>query len=307
MPNPAENLPRPLGHEVVKWDNSLNHLDFAALTVMEMNLFTAICAQVVERETTEVHLSYSLLKELMQFKSTSKQRFIKTLIKGTRHLRAFAVSYEHGTKIGAGQLFYNLEADKITGDLDVAVNEKVLGVLNNLTDNFTMFLQPNWVQITSKYAKIAYLIIMEWRKTGREIIIPMTEFRQRLNVPKTMTTNDITKRVLQPIEEQLTQHQLIKDLQITPIRTGHRYVAYKFTFAPMPLLAPITPSQTDRINRLTEIARTKTPAGKTMYRKDDRAIVTDATLTTAQKNRKLAAAHAHDEQLVIPLFKLGDE
>lgn len=89
---PAEQVEQtalPLGHEVVKWDNAMNEINLASLSVVEMNLFTAICAQVVERNADEVHLTYSALRELMHYKSKSRVRFAKMVVKATDRLRPF--------------------------------------------------------------------------------------------------------------------------------------------------------------------------------------------------------------------------
>lgn len=302
----SEQTALPLGHEVVKWDNAMNEINLASLSVVEMNLFTAICAQVVERDTDEIHLKYSALRELMHYKSKSRKRFAKMVISGTDHIRAFSVKYEHGDKVGAGQLFYNIEANKVTGDVTVSVNPKVLGVLNDLTNNFTLFLQPDWVTLESKYTKIIYLMVMQWRTTGQDLVISVDDFRRRLGIPDSMTTSQVTKRIIHPVEEQLNQKNLVPGFKITPIQRGRKYIKYRLSFNAIPRLKHATPEQAERIGRLSEIAAVKTTAGAESYDAADRRVVADATLNRADVRRKMRANELDRDGLDVPLFKLTD-
>lgn len=295
----------PLGHDVVKWDNAMNGINLASLSAVELNLFTAICAQVVERESDEIHLSYSALRELMQYSSRNRKRFARMVVKATARIRQFSVSYQRGTKVGAGQLFYNIEADTLTGDVTVAVNRNVLGVLNDLTNNFTLFLQPDWVKLDSKYAKLAYLLVMQWRTTGRNIDLSVAEFRERLGVTPALSTRDVTRQVIRPIEEQLNGNHLIENFKITPIEQGRKYVGYRLSFAPLKRLTT-TNRQAERISRLTEIAEAKDQAKAAAYTPADRKILADGALDTYQVRQRLRQNQATRDTLDVPLFKLTD-
>lgn len=295
----------PLGHDVVKWDNAMNGINLASLSAVELNLFTAICAQVVERESDEIHLSYSALRELMQYSSRNRKRFARMVVKATARIRQFSVSYQRGTKVGAGQLFYNIEADTLTGDVTVAVNRNVLGVLNDLTNNFTLFLQPDWVKLDSKYAKLAYLLVMQWRTTGRNIDLSVAEFRERLGVTPALSTRDVTRQVIRPIEEQLNGNHLIENFKITPIEQGRKYVGYRLSFDPLKRLTT-TNRQAERISRLTEIAEAKDQAKAAAYTPADRKILADGTLDTHQVRQRLRQNQAARDTLDVPLFKLTD-
>lgn len=306
---PAEQVEQtalPLGHEVVKWDNAMNEINLASLSVVEMNLFTAICAQVVERNADEVHLTYSALRELMHYKSKSRVRFAKMVVKATDRLRAFSVTYERGDKVGAGQLFYNVEANKVTGDMTVAVNPKVLGILNDLTNHFTLFLQPDWVMLDSKYAKLIYLMVMQWRTTGKDLVIPVPEFRQRLGIPDSMSTSQVTKRIILPVEQQLNQKNLVPGFKITPISRGRKYIKYRLSFDALPKLRHTTPAQDDRIRRLTEVAEAKDPQTAAMYGAADRRVLSDATLTHSEARQQVRAHQRAQGLPDVPIFKLTD-
>lgn len=300
----VEQTALPLGHEVVKWDNAMNEINLASLSVIELNLFTAICAQVVERNADEIHLTYSALRELMHYKSKSRKRFAKMVINATDHIRAFSVKYERGDKVGAGQLFYNIEADRVTGDVTVSVNPKVLGVLNDLTNNFTLFLQPDWVTLDSKYTKLIYLMVMQWRTTGRDLVIPVEEFRRRLGIPDSMSTSQVTKRIINPVTQQLNATDLVPGFRITPIVRGRKYIKYRLSFDALPKLTHTTPEQEDRIGRLSEVATAKDPTTWAMYGVADRPILADATLNHTEVRRKIKANQAKHGLPDIPIFKL---
>lgn len=302
----SQNLP--LGHDVVKWDNAMNDINLASLSVVEMNLFTAICAQIVEREADEIHLSYSALRELMHYQNRSRRRFATMVVKATAHIRNFSVSYKHGTKIGEGQLFYNIEADTITGDVTVTVNRKVLGVLNDLTNNFTLFLQPDWVRLESKYAKMIYLMVMQWRTTGRTITIPVEEFRRRLGISKAMKTAEVTRQIIRPTERQLNENHLISNFKITPIKEGYTYTKYQLSFDPLPRLKNVTATQLARINRLTDIAAAKDPTQRAGFDEADRQVIANGALSQQEVHQRLRQ-NQRDRQAQlpdIPLFKLTD-
>ena len=286
----------------------MNDINLASLSAVEMNLFTAICAQIVEREADEIHLSYSTLRDLMHYENRSRKRFARMVINATRRIRRFSVSYKRGTKIGEGQLFYNIEADTATGDITVTVNRKVLGVLNDLTNHFTLFLQPDWVRLTSKYAKMVYLMVMQWRTTGRDLVIPVVEFRQRLGVPSTMKTAEFTRQVIKPVEQQLTANHLIPNFKITPIKQGYAYTHYRLSFDPIPRLKHVSPHQLARISRLSEIANAKDPANQAVFPPEDLQVLANGALNSQEAHRRIRQNQRDRATNIpdIPIFKLTD-
>ncbi|GEO69244.1 replication initiation protein [Levilactobacillus acidifarinae] len=304
----VQQASHPLGYDVVKWDNAMNDISLASLSVVEMNLFTAICAQIVEREADEIHLSYSALRELMQYKNRSTKRFAKMVLNATRQIRHFSVSYKHGTKIGEGQLFYNIEADTVTGDVTVTVNRRVLGVLNDLTNNFTLFLQPDWVRLNSKYAKMIYLMVMQWRTTGRTITISVEDFRRRLGIPQTMKTAEVTRQIIKPTVKQLNTNGLIPNFKITPIKEGYSYTKYQLSFDPLPRLKNVTSHQLARINRLSEIATAKNPATANQFDETERRILANGALNGPEAHRRVQQNRLEQQRQLpqIPIFKLTD-
>lgn len=252
----------PLGHTVVKVDNELNHLDYSRFTRMEMNLFTALCAQLVEEESNTIMLNSAQIRKLTGFKSTSNARLQEMVWSTYERITDFSVTYrnEKANTIVKGHLFSTYTWHENTNTLEVSVNPDVSWVLNDLENAYTMYLLPDFVGITNIYAKIMYMNLMQWRASTARLEFSLETLQKLLHYPDDYTGSVIQRRVLGPIRKQLAP--LLKNFTVETVRRSHRIVGFIFSFDRMERLPNTTKLQEKRIGELKRIADAKKEAKK---------------------------------------------
>ena len=83
--------------------------------------------------------------------------------------------------------------------------------------------------LKSTYAKNMFRLLKQYKHTGY-VKINIADFRNRLDIPKTYQMNDITKRVLKPIINELSS--IFNNLNINKIKAkkGRKIECLEFTF-----------------------------------------------------------------------------
>ncbi|RRD68807.1 MULTISPECIES: replication initiation protein, partial [unclassified Desulfovibrio] len=102
----------------------------------------------------------------------------------------------------------------------IGVNPKFSFILNELTSNFTRFELQEFLNLKSKYTKECYRRLKQYRKSGIWSV-EIEEFRRILGVPESYEMKDLTKRVLKPIQEELSP--IFNNSQIEKIKKKGAY------------------------------------------------------------------------------------
>ena len=102
-------------------------------------------------------------------------------------------------------------------------------LLNSITADFTKFELKEMTHLKSTYAKNMFRLLKQYKHTGY-IKINISDFKNRLDIPKTYQMNDITKRVLKPIINELSS--IFNNLNINKIKAkkGRKIEWLEFTF-----------------------------------------------------------------------------
>ena len=102
-------------------------------------------------------------------------------------------------------------------------------ILNEITQNFTKFELEEFTNIRSSYAKTAYRLLKQYRKTGYAIFT-MNQFRELLCIPKSYQTFNINQKIIKPIEKEL--YQCFQGLKIKKVKAkgGRNITHIEFTF-----------------------------------------------------------------------------
>lgn len=192
---------------IVKFDNHFNKLELGKLKAVELDLFLTICSYVKEHGEDEVKLSFNSIKKMSKYTATQKSKFIDELVQTNEKLLGLRIniSNEEDSRIIQFVLFPTFEIDKKEETLTVAVNNKFTYLLNNLTKNFTRFELKEYVEMKSKYSKILYQLLKQYRKTGA-LIMDVEEFRKTLDIPSGYRMSEIDKRVLTPALKELDNY-----------------------------------------------------------------------------------------------------
>ncbi len=89
--------------------------------------------------------------------------------------------------------------------MSISVNLDLKHIVNSITTDFTKFKLKEMTHLKSTYAK-----------NTDYVKINIADYKNRLDIPKTYQMNDITKRVLKPIINELSS--IFNNLNINKIK-----------------------------------------------------------------------------------------
>lgn len=214
--------------DLVVYKNEFNTVALRNFTSTEMDLLMAIMSQMKDEGLTEVEFSFEALKELSKYnKANALDLFTGDLRSTYNKLISLNVSFENKQKLISFVLFTKYEIDKEAQTVKVRVNEEFQGLINEMTGSFTKFELQQFTELKSSYSKTAYRFLKQYRATGTARF-NLDEFRRLLDIPDSYKISDIDKRVLRPIQNELSS--IFKDLEIIKHKKKRSVVALEFKF-----------------------------------------------------------------------------
>lgn len=217
-------------NEIVKYHNNLSELPLRRFTAAELDLLMTLCSRCKYHNTDLLTFDFDYLRGLANYKAKDEKQFIKDLCNTNKKLLELNMKLEDETKIVQFVLFTRFLIDKEQRTLEVRVNEEFKYILNELSSNFTRFELAEFVSLKSSYAKACYRQLKRYRDTGFWTV-SVERFRELMDIPESYSYSDINKRVLAPIEEELSKvfKNFVIDKEYGSGR-GKPLKAYKFFF-----------------------------------------------------------------------------
>ena len=216
---------------LVVYKDEMNTVPLRNFNSKEMDLFFSICSKMRNKELNTVTFNFEDLRELSNYKITAINHFISDLESIYSKLIQLDYRIETEEKIIKFVLFTKYEIDKINQTISIRINEEFKHILNNIFGGFTKFELKEFTMLNSSYSKTAYRLLKQFRSTGY-YIVQIDEFKRLFDVPESYQMYNITQRILEPIEKELSQY--FKNLKITKLRgRGKRkrfidYIEFKF-------------------------------------------------------------------------------
>lgn len=186
--------------EIVKYNNDLNNKTYLKnFNALELNFFMAICSKIKEQGTNEVIFSFNELKKKIQYdRETTRNtdNFISKLRSTNRKILNSICEIETKDYIDQFVLFPTFRISKKTGTLTVRINQDYAYLLNDFS-NFTEFGLANFIKLSSKYVKLLYKELMQFKSTGK-LYLTMEDFRKKLDIPDSYNFSKVKDRILVP-------------------------------------------------------------------------------------------------------------
>ncbi len=186
--------------EVVRYNNDLNNKTYLKnFNALELNFFMAICSKIKAQGTSEVIFSFSELKKKIQYdRETTRNtdNFISKLRSTNRKILNSICEIETKDYIDQFVLFPTFRISKKTGTLTVRINQDYAYLLNDFS-NFTEFGLANFIKLSSKYVKLLYKELMQFKSSGK-LYLTMEDFRKKLDIPNSYSFSKIKNRILVP-------------------------------------------------------------------------------------------------------------
>ncbi len=220
-----------MSKELVVYKDELNTVPLRKFNSKEMDLFFSICSKMRNRDLNTITFDFEDLRELSNYKMTATDHFTSDLEGIYSKLIQLDFRFETEKKIIKFVLFTQYEIDKEEQTISISVNERFKHILNNISGDFTKFELIEFTSLNSSYSKTAYRFLKQFRSTGY-YIVKIDEFKRLFDVPESYQMNDITKNILNRIEDELPQY--FKNLKVTKLRgKGKRkrfidYIEFKF-------------------------------------------------------------------------------
>lgn len=218
-----------LAKEIVCYKNELNLIPMRNFNSVEMDLFFSICSRMREKGTEPIKFNFEDLKQLSDYKPTSKTRFVNDIQSVYKKLLSLQYTERDGHMIRGFVLFHHYEIDLDKETVEIGVNPKLEYILNQLSQEFTKFELEEFTNLRSSYAKTAYRQLKRFRKTGY-VIFTIEQFRELLCIPKTYQIYNINQKIIKPIENELSQY--FHGLRVKKVKAngGRNITHIEFTF-----------------------------------------------------------------------------
>lgn len=216
---------------LVVYKDEMNTVPLRNFNSKEMDLFFSICSKMRNEELNTVTFDFEDLRELSNYKMTATNHFISDLESIYNKLIQLDYRIETEEKIIKFVLFTKYEIDKVNQTMSIRINEEFKHILNNIFGGFTKFELEEFTNLNSSYSKTAYRLLKQFRSTGY-YIVQIDEFKRLFDVPESYQMYNITQRILDPIEKELSPH--FENLKITKLRgKGRRkrfieHIEFKF-------------------------------------------------------------------------------
>ena len=184
--------------EIVRYNNDLNTKTYLKnFNAVELNFFMAICSKLKAQGTSEIKFTFNELKKKIQYDTShNTDNFINKLRSTNRKILNSICEIETKDYIDQFVLFPTFKISKKAGTLTVKINQDYVYLLNDFT-NFTEFGLANFIKLSSKYIKLLYKELMQFKSTGK-LYLTMEEFRKKLDIPDSYSFSKIKDRILLP-------------------------------------------------------------------------------------------------------------
>ena len=215
------------GAFMIKYHNNLNKIALKDFNQRELSIFFADCSIMKEQGTSELEISFSDLENIIGIPFKDKNELVTYIRNTNRKLLNLKTEIANDGVYIDFVLFRTFITDTNKNILTVKVNEDFAYILNDLTQNFTLFELKEFNLLTSIYAKQLYRLLKQFRYTGY-YKVEISEFKRLFDVPSSYQMNDINKRVLNPAIKEVKK--FFSSLTLTKEKEGKRIKYLKFTF-----------------------------------------------------------------------------
>ena len=232
--------------KIVKYHNKMNSLNFEKFTSNDFDFFFGICHEMQGKGTQEVILSFSYIAQLVNYKETDKKRFIRDIERMYDKVESIQYRYEDDERIRKFRLFEELEIVKEEELVKIQVKKDFVPLLNNLTEQFTLFELQQFITLSGKHSKTLFRICKQWRTTGKTQLYLVEDLKKLFDC-ENYQSRDFTKLLNKAIEE-LKEKHIFENLscnQEKAKKKGSPVVGYTFTFEPEQIIHKAIEQQTE--------------------------------------------------------------
>ena len=230
--------------DIVKYNNYLNCINLSSFEKRDYDIFFSLCAKVRDMEGEEVTLSFSYIKQLIEYKRGSTiSEFAGELLQMNKKLGDITCTLETTSEIVMFHLFNTFRINIEKQTLKITVNEPFRFIVNGIADNFTRFELAEFVSLESKYSKTLYRLFKQFRTTG-VYRCRMDDLRKVLGCPESYKNKRVMSEIIKPAVEELRE-KVWHNLTMEPVyekKRGRPIKGLIFRYGPEELPGNIVPA-----------------------------------------------------------------
>ena len=184
--------------EIVRYNNDLNTKTYLKnFNAVELNFFMAICSKLKAQGTSEIKFTFNELKKKIQYDTShNTDNFINKLRSTNRKILNSICEIETKDYIDQFVLFPTFKISKKAGTLTVKINQDYMSFFTDYSE-YTSFGLKTFLELKNKYTKPLFKQLMQFKATGKAFF-KMEDFRNRLDIPKSLSFSKIRDRILIP-------------------------------------------------------------------------------------------------------------
>lgn len=221
---------------IVKYSNTLNEVNFTGLDASELNVLFSIFSVIKDKGMEKQIIPFSDFRKMTGIETKDKEQFVKNVNNTYRKIMGIVCDIETETDIYMFTVVNYVRVSKDREFIEIQANDLFVKFFNDLIERYTIFELKDITELTSKYSKNLYRMLIQFRSTGF-CYLSAEQIKVSLDIPETYTPSDILKRCILPAIKELTEKEKIENLKYKAIyderKQGKPVKAYEFTFTPM--------------------------------------------------------------------------
>lgn len=224
--------------QLVIYDNRIN-VSLQGLTKRDYDIFMVCAYKLKDMKNEEVEISYSELMITSQSRHYTISEFHKYL-KEDENITSVRICYEDNEgNVEKAPIFKRFSANKQKKRLTLKVNDEFINFFSDLTNNFTTLDLVRYTGLKSKYSKILYQNLCQFRNKKTKAgfwIIPLEDdysekqpigFKSIFDVPKGLINKRIKDDIINTAIKELKPYMQI---ECNTILKGRKTIGYRFDF-----------------------------------------------------------------------------
>lgn len=232
MTTEIENTPQK--HEIVV-ANELNKVITGSWTAKEQDLFIVAMTKFQYSNEDTIVISLSELKGLGNFTRHNTKEFYRAITSFSSKLGQTYMYHEDTEEIVIQMIFEKFTFSKREGYLEITATSFLQNALKNVEKGFFRMTLEESVYLKSKYSKILYRLLRQWRHVG-VYTAKSKELMRLLGTPEKYNMDLFRRKILTPAIQELGDN--FKGLELHIIRAsdqglsmrGNPILKFKFMF-----------------------------------------------------------------------------
>lgn len=224
--------------QLVIYDNRIN-VSLQGLKARDYDTFMLCAYKLKDRKNEQIEISYTDLINASQSKHYTINE-LHEYLKNGENITSVRVCYEDKDgNIEKAPIFKRFSANKQRKVLTLKVNDEFIDLFSELTHNFTTLDLVRYTGLKSKYSKIMYQNLCQYRNKKTKSgfwSIPLEDsfsdtqpvgFKTIFDVPQAYLTKRILDKIIKPAINELKPYMQI---DCTTILKGRKTIGYRFDF-----------------------------------------------------------------------------